>query len=57
MAEIIYTFLVNIIGDIPINETTTLMQLISYISTFLITCILISPILVLTKNVFRKKVE
>ena len=55
MVEIIYDFLNTMIGDIPINETITLMTLVSYISTFLILAILISPIFLLMKNAFIKK--
>lgn len=55
MAETIYNFLVEIIGDIAINEKVTLMQLTSYITTILITCIMISPIIMFMKNAFNKK--
>ena len=52
MVETIYQFLITIIGDIPINETITLMKLVSYVATFLITAIIISPIILLMKNAF-----
>lgn len=55
MVEIIYNFLITMIGDIPINETITLMKLVSYVATFLITAIIISPIILLMKNAFNKK--
>lgn len=55
MVETIYQFLITIIGDIPINETITLMKLVSYVVTFLITAIIISPIILLMKNAFNNK--
>lgn len=54
MVEIIYQFLITMIGDIPINETITLMKLISYVAAFLVLCIIISPIFLLARNVFKR---
>lgn len=55
MAQAIYEFLVEIIGDVQLSDTITLMEFISYICTFLITCIIISPILLFLRNIFNKK--
>lgn len=55
MVEVIYQFLINMIGDIPLNDTITLMKLISYVATFLVLCICISPIFALIKNAFPKR--
>lgn len=57
MAEVIFNFLVEIIGDVQFTQTMSLMQLISYVCTFLITCIIISPIIIFIKNIGSKRVK
>ena len=55
MVEVIYQFLINMIGDVPLNDTITLMKLVAYVSTFLVLCICISPIFALMRNAFPKR--
>ena len=43
MVQVVFDFLTTIIGDIPINETITLMQLSSYIVVVSLCIFLISP--------------
>lgn len=43
MVQVVFNFLTTILGDIPINETITLMQLASYIIVIALCIFLISP--------------
>ena len=43
MVQVVFDFLTTIIGDIPINETITLMELSSYIVVVALCIFLISP--------------
>ena len=43
MVQVVFNFLTTILGDIPINESITLMQLASYIMVIALCIFLISP--------------
>jgi hypothetical protein len=50
MVQVVFDFLTTIIGDIPINETITLMQLSSYIIVVALCIFLISPVFYMFKQ-------
>lgn len=51
MVQVVFDFLVTIIGDIAINETITLMQLASYVIVVALCIFLISPAFYMFKQI------
>lgn len=55
MVQVVYDFLTTIIGDIPINETITLMNLSSYLIVIALCIFIICPVFGMFRQLVGKK--
>lgn len=54
MVQVVYNFLNELIGDIAINETITLMNLASYLIVIALCIFLISPVFTMFRQLTLK---